>query len=100
LTATQRRQSGDELFLLQSSGGAQVDARVPATGAVVLALGVVTFFIDPTRFTWPRRQESFWDRVGEAWRLLGTLFYWALGTATVSSLAYLIRLGWEAWRGA
>jgi hypothetical protein len=71
----------------------------PAAGAVVLALGVVTFFIDPTRFTWLRRHRSFWHQIGEVWRLLGTLFYWALGTAIVSTLAYLIRLGWEAWRG-
>lgn len=72
----------------------------PAAGAVVLALGVVTFFIDPTRFTWLHREGSFWERIDEVWRLLGTLFYWALGTAAVSAVAYLIRLGWEAWRGA
>jgi hypothetical protein len=71
----------------------------PAAGAVVLALGVIAFFIDPTRFTWLHREGSFWERIGEVWRLLGTLFYWALGTAAVSALAYLIRLGWEAWRG-
>jgi hypothetical protein len=72
----------------------------PAAGVIVLALGLVTFFVDPTRFTWLPRQGSFWDQVGEAWRLLGILLYWALGTAAVSALAYLIRLGWEAWKGA
>ncbi|HSQ07308.1 MAG TPA: hypothetical protein VLM84_06400 [Chromatiaceae bacterium] len=46
----------------------------PAAGAVVLALGVITFVIDPTRFTWLHRRGSFWDRIGEVWRLLGTLF--------------------------
>ncbi len=74
----------------------------PWAGAAVLALGGIAFFIDPTRFTWlrrPRSAGSLWERIGEIWRLLGTLVYWALGTAVVSALAYLIRLGWEAWRG-
>jgi hypothetical protein len=35
----------------------------------------------------------------QVWRLLGSLFYWAVGTAALSGIAYLVRLGWEAWRG-
>lgn len=71
----------------------------PWAGAGVLALGVVAFFLDTTRFTWLPGQVSFWDRLGQVWRLLGTLFYWAIGTAAMSGAAYLIRLGWEAWQG-
>lgn len=70
----------------------------PWAGAAVLALGVAAFFFDTTRFTWLPSQGSFRQRLRQVWGLLGTLFYWAIGTAALSGVAYLIRLGWDAWR--
>ncbi len=72
----------------------------PWAGVAVLALGVAAFFFDTTRFTWLTSQGSFRDRARQVWRLLGTLFYWAIGTAVLSGVAYLIRLGWNAWRAS
>jgi hypothetical protein len=69
----------------------------PWAGMAVLALGVVAFFLDTTQFTWLPHQGSLWDQMRQVWRLLGTLGYWAIGTAAFSGVAYLIRLGWEAW---
>jgi predicted membrane channel-forming protein YqfA (hemolysin III family) len=69
----------------------------PWAGATVLVLGAVAYFLDSTRFTWLPDQGSFWDRVHQIWHLLGTLAYWAIGTAALSAIAYLIRLGWDFW---
>ncbi len=71
----------------------------PWAGATVLALGGIAFFLDTTRFTWLPDKGSFSARMRQVWRLLGSLFYWAVGTAALSGIAYLVRLGWEAWRG-
>jgi hypothetical protein len=71
----------------------------PLAGAAVLALGVGAFFLDSTRFTWLPGQGSFGDRLRQVWRLLGSLAYWAVGTAAMSGIAYLIRLGWDTWHG-
>lgn len=71
----------------------------PWAGAAVLALGGTAFFFDTTRFTWLARQGTLRDRLREVWRLLGTLLYWAIGTATLSGIAYLVRLAWDTWRG-
>jgi hypothetical protein len=70
----------------------------PWAGAAVLALGVAAYFLDSTRFTWLPAQGSLWERLRQVGRLLGTLVYWAVGTAALSGVAYLIRLGWDAWR--
>jgi hypothetical protein len=72
----------------------------PLAGAVVLALGAAAFFLDTTRFTWLSPSGSLGQRLRQVWQLLGTLAYWAVGTAAMSGTAYLIRLGWQAWRGA
>jgi hypothetical protein len=72
----------------------------PWAGAAVLALGVAAFYFDTTRFTWLSDRGSIWDRMRQVWRLLGTLFYWTVGTAALSGVAYLLRLGWETWRAA
>lgn len=71
----------------------------PWAGATVLALGGVAFFFDTTRFTWlsGQGQGSLRARLGQVWHLLGTLFYWAIGTAALSGLAYLIRWGLDTW---
>jgi hypothetical protein len=71
----------------------------PWAGAAVLVLGAVAFAFDTTRFTWLSGAGSLSARVRQVWDLLGTLAYWAIGTAALSGVAYLIRWGWDAWRG-
>jgi len=71
----------------------------PWAGAAVLGLGMVAFLFDSSRFTWlsRRRQGSIRGRLREIWELLGTVFYWAIGTAALSGIAWLIRWGLDAW---
>lgn len=69
----------------------------PWAGIAFLVLGVIWFFVNPARVTWLPRRGGIFGRARQVRRLLITLFYWAVGTAAISLLAWLVRSAWTLW---
>ena len=69
----------------------------PWAGYAFLVLGGAWFFINPARITWLPRDGGLIGRARQVRSLVGIVFYWAIGTAAVSALAWLARAAWERW---
>ena len=70
----------------------------PWAGAGTLMLGTLWFFMNPASVRWLPHRGTLPDRMRQILRLAATLAYWAVGTAAMSGVAFLIRTGWHAWR--
>jgi hypothetical protein len=71
----------------------------PWAGLAFLVLGLGWLFLNPAQVTWLPQEGTVMGRLRQTGHLLETLFYWALGTAAMSALAWLIRLGLDRWTG-
>jgi hypothetical protein len=70
----------------------------PWAGLAIAVLGLVWFFLNPGRVTWLPQQGGVRSRIRQTGRLLEILLYWAVGTAAMSGLAWLIRFAWDHWQ--